>query len=170
MHSRNISIVIEWIIHNISTVFITHASWKKMPVQNRLYLMHAFSEGTCNYASQQRDRWSCMWSRSHQHTHMYTTQTHCRPKMYTVYRRAGHQIVHHQTGLVTHLALVRTNGGLSPAGHTSAQKDGDETTLLPKLKAILGLRWECAWSIRSSHVNVPSFFSDFSVLLQAIYF
>lgn len=141
---------------------------KKMPVQNRLYLMHAFSEGTCNYASQQRDRWSCMWSRSHQHTHMYTTQTHCRPKMYTVYRRAGHQIVHHQTGLVTHLALVRTNGGLSPAGHTSAQKDGDETTLLPKLKAILGLRWECD---RSDHhmSTFHLFFSDFSVL-QAIYF
>jgi hypothetical protein len=30
-----------------------------------------------------------------------TTQTHCRPKMYTVYRRAGHHIVHHQTALVT---------------------------------------------------------------------
>lgn len=122
-------------------------------------------------ASKGIDRWSCMWSRSHQHTHMYTTQTHCRPKMYTVYRRAGHQIVHHQTGLVTHLALVRTNGGLSPAGHTSAQKDGDETTLLPKLKAILGLRWECAWSIRSSHVNVPSFFfSDFSVFCKLFIF
>jgi hypothetical protein len=58
-------------------VFITHASWKKMPVQNRLYLMHAFSEGTCNYASQQRDRSMIVHVEqiTSTHTHVHHTNT-----------------------------------------------------------------------------------------------
>ena len=114
VQSKNTKRYIVYVLQPSTISWLTGSS--TFLYKNRL---HGTSEVTCKPAK----RWSCS-IRSQQRT----PQTHCRPQMYTEYRRAGHQN-RSPSDSPDHQELVQIVSCHQQAiyNYTSAKKDGNQT-------------------------------------------
>jgi hypothetical protein len=155
--ARNISIVIEWIIHNISTVFITHASWKKNACTKSVIFNACIFRGYMQLCKPAKGSMIVHVEQiTSTHTHVHHTNTLPSQNVHGVSQ--GWTSNRSPSDRPGHAPSARTYKRwpvTSRSYECSKRWRWDDAPSKIKSDSGSSLRM---WSIRSSHVNVPSFF------------